>query len=503
MVNQDLGRVAVVLRGEYDPAAEYERLDCVSFQGSSYLVRKHCTGVTPAAGEYYQLAALAGSSAAADAAALLANEAAKNADAAAGRADAAAGNAQEAADAVSGEVNQIKDDLSDNAKSDAETKRSLNALWKLNHGISYQFETDDTAAYRKTVPSGAKVASVQKTGGRTIVWNQLVSSDAAIITPASNHIIVRRIDGVWTLIASDGSEFPVTGGTDMVFDLSAMFGAGNEPSTVAEFRSMFPEDYYPYNPGALISFPVHAVVKRGKNLWGGDAVRASLEALGIDATGNDVNVPGSKVLGKVILAVQPKAGAQYTFLLTSRLSDGTGTIAVVSNFYFQYDDGTKEPIKMVRNDSMSMVKTSSNPAKTLTGIVGEYQITSKFYIDPDRTGLFEGNVNAESYLPYSEPVVYPIPEAVMVLDGYCVGSNYIDFERKQFIKQCEIVDGEVVDLAAPVVTDISDLIGNAFQEPLIVEAGGSLTFQNTNGDGYQIPVPSNVEYLISLAEVNG
>lgn len=29
-------------------------------------------------------------------------------------------------------------------------------------------------------------------------------------------------------------------------DLTALFGQGNEPSTVAEFRAMFPADYYPY-----------------------------------------------------------------------------------------------------------------------------------------------------------------------------------------------------------------------------------------------------------------
>lgn len=34
-----------------------------------------------------------------------------------------------------------------------------------------------------------------------------------------------------------------------IFDLTLMFGAGNEPSTVDEFRSLFPADYYPYNAG--------------------------------------------------------------------------------------------------------------------------------------------------------------------------------------------------------------------------------------------------------------
>lgn len=36
-----------------------------------------------------------------------------------------------------------------------------------------------------------------------------------------------------------------------LFDLTQMFGAGNEPTTVAEFRAMFPDDYYQYNAGEL------------------------------------------------------------------------------------------------------------------------------------------------------------------------------------------------------------------------------------------------------------
>lgn len=57
------------------------------------------------------------------------------------------------------------------------------------------------------------------------------------------------------------------------------------------------------------------------------------------------------------------------------------------------------------------------------------------------------------------------------------------------------------ELAEPVVTDISDIIGDTFQEPFNVEGGGSLTFKNTNGDGYKLAVPSNVQYTIKLNEV--
>ena len=33
-----------------------------------------------------------------------------------------------------------------------------------------------------------------------------------------------------------------------LFDLTEMYGAGNEPTTVAEFREKFPNDLYPYSP---------------------------------------------------------------------------------------------------------------------------------------------------------------------------------------------------------------------------------------------------------------
>lgn len=39
-----------------------------------------------------------------------------------------------------------------------------------------------------------------------------------------------------------------------IVDLTRMFGAGNEPNTVEEFRAMFPLDYYEYNAGELLSF---------------------------------------------------------------------------------------------------------------------------------------------------------------------------------------------------------------------------------------------------------
>lgn len=52
-----------------------------------------------------------------------------------------------------------------------------------------------------------------------------------------------------------------------IVNLTKMFGEGNEPSTVEEFESMFPNSYYPYNEGELMSMSVNEVEEVGKNIF--------------------------------------------------------------------------------------------------------------------------------------------------------------------------------------------------------------------------------------------
>lgn len=58
------------------------------------------------------------------------------------------------------------------------------------------------------------------------------------------------------------------------------------------------------------------------------------------------------------------------------------------------------------------------------------------------------------------------------------------------------------ELANPIVTDISNLTDDEFLRNIDVEAGGSVTFKNSN-DNYHIPVPSEEEYIVKLSEVGG
>lgn len=54
----------------------------------------------------------------------------------------------------------------------------------------------------------------------------------------------------------------------MVFDLTQMFSAGNEPATIEEFEALFPNSYYnDYEPGKLISNDAESIKTVGFNQW--------------------------------------------------------------------------------------------------------------------------------------------------------------------------------------------------------------------------------------------
>ena len=56
------------------------------------------------------------------------------------------------------------------------------------------------------------------------------------------------------------------------------------------------------------------------------------------------------------------------------------------------------------------------------------------------------------------------------------------------------------ELAEEEIIDISDILTDDLTAAG-VEGGGTLTFKNANGDGFQFPVPNEVEYAVKLSEV--
>ena len=110
---------------------------------------------------------------------------------------------------------------------------------------------DEAMWQRREIETPNGIAKVLAVKGNTVVWNQMVGSDTSSVTVTSGHKYLAVISGSAAIATSDGTAVSVTGGTDQLFDLTQMFGADNEPTSVAEFEAMFPESYYAYSAPTL------------------------------------------------------------------------------------------------------------------------------------------------------------------------------------------------------------------------------------------------------------
>jgi len=72
---------------------------------------------------------------------------------------------------------------------------------------------------------------------------------------------------IYQIIIQNGA-----GAVDLTFkpqmiDLTAIYGAGNEPTSVEQFKADYPLDYYAYNAGEILSAKVSKLISRGRQQW--------------------------------------------------------------------------------------------------------------------------------------------------------------------------------------------------------------------------------------------
>lgn len=230
--------------------------------------------------------------------------------------------------ALQTEVDRLRGECDNLAEENRKQENRISALMKLNKGQTYDILPEEGEAASRTAPSGSKYVSVDRLGGKSIVWNQLnnpadninvkkgtikLNDDGSITisgtvqdagkynelqisqsltfkakmkymvrTNKTLRISVNGHDKATTkaLLYTGAADWTgyvaldVANGTDVnierlfvqVINLTLAFGAGNEP-TAEQFETMFPADSYPYNLGEIISGTTAAVELEGKNLW--------------------------------------------------------------------------------------------------------------------------------------------------------------------------------------------------------------------------------------------
>lgn len=154
--------------------------------------------------------------------------------------------------------------------------------------------------------------------------------------------------------------------------------------------------------------------------------------------------------------------------------------------------------------TLTWMKTSSQSS------VGDYFYAPVSAIGFKRLGAF--GITVHNILCSKYITVARNPNAfvdkTIVLDGDSTAVSQIQVKDTAYTDATafkQAMQGVILyyELETPIVTDISSLIPDDFLRNLTVEAGGSVTFKNSNGDSYRIPVPSEEEYIVKLSEVGG
>lgn len=243
-----------------------------------------------------------------------------------------------------------------------------------------------------------------------------------------------------------------------IFNLTAMFGSGNEPTTVEEFEKIFPADYYPYAAGEIVSAGVTEVAV-------GDTAYQIPEAIR--------NLPGY------------------------------GWSAGTARNYVDYEN--KKYYQCV--DILDLGKI--NWAVNSTSIVGEHFYGFVDHTKFKRLGLFSTtvhNILCSKYVTVARnPNVFV--DKTITLDGDINTVTQVQIKDTAYTDVTafkQAMTGVILfyELATPIVTDISSLIPDDFLRNISVEAGGSITFKGSNDD-YRLPVPSEEEYIVKLSEIGG
>lgn len=80
-------------------------------------------------------------------------------------------------------------------------------------------------------------------------------------SPSDNYRLVPRIVAYLNSPQGDKTYKP------QLFDLTEMYGAGNEPKTVAEFKAKFPNELYSYSPRCWVTSYKTGLIAKTKNLF--------------------------------------------------------------------------------------------------------------------------------------------------------------------------------------------------------------------------------------------
>lgn len=222
-------------------------------------------------------------------------------------------------------------------------------------------------------------------------------------------------------LVADGTQIDETIIID-IHDLTQMFGAGNEPTTVEEFRALYPNSYYPYNPGELRNLDCSGIKTVGFNQWD-----EQWKVGQISSTNGNVVSGGNKTISKNYIPVLPNTSYYLTLPLPQDDSHGV-----------YYYDGNKNYIGYLWIAKDVNQKLFTTPSNCLFIKFDSWGTTynNNICINLHHTGWRDGD-----YEPYKE-ITHALPLS-QITNGEPLrkaGSVYDEINETHYIKRVGVVD---------------------------------------------------------------
>lgn len=431
-------------------------------------------------------------------------------------AEAAAQKAQAVADSLPEDYVTAVEKIAENTVeianvklTDKELQRRVNALYSIGQGITHQFETDSETAYQKTVPTGAKLMSVKSIGGHSeVIDGEIVSAGTESVVEQGKNLLnaddyyaaYKQSDGSYLNNSSDfaGINIPIGNyiGKTLIATLKAT--VSSQPTSffwLARINGTRIESSYakgervPANTTGIARLTFTPKTQK-------DTLSMTYGQGTGDVIVRDIQIE----LGDTPTTYAPFHRNVYQIPEVIKALPGYGWSAGTARNYVDYEN--KRYVQCVQSvdlGTLSWVAGVGGKVSFQTSQVTGQKLTKNYSVPP--------NIICSKYSTKTQNELWGHINVTGITadantDGY-IDVNDTSYTDATAFKQA--MQGVMLyyELETPIVTDISSLIPDDFLRNIEVEAKGSVTFKNSNGDDYRIPVPSEEEYIVKLSEVGG
>ena len=402
--------------------------------------------------------------------------------------------------ALQTEVDRLRGECDNLAAENRKQENRISALMKLNKGQTYDILPEEGETASRTAPSGAKYVSVDKVGGKSIVWNQQADTSTALLTTRAGVTLSRKENGKLFLsgTATGGDAWCIAGSANLVVGHKYLSkrAAENVAVRVDNTETGRPAINFSGNlevitltnpAGNIVYTPVRE----------GEYVNSEIDPFIIDLTlmfgaGNE---PTAEQFG-AMFPVEP-----YPYnpgkIISSRTETITaGTETITTGFpELRSTTAAHDYINMDGEQTIRTIgKIKFNELKTK-----EFE-NGVFYINHSEIGA--KHFNASCLTP---GFAFVDEELVNIEPGECNGRGY--YFRFKAPAEIDTVDKFMekygndyiyFELETPTTEPVT--IPEPLQEWLPVEPGETVTFRNAD-ETKQLAVPNAVSWVRKLDEV--